>query len=101
VTAIVASVILPFALAHAAQEGDADLEDAARRAWTSLRHVEWTRPGKRALRQVTGGPSIRSLGERGHQGLLQLDRRLCTPRRCYECPIAAEVIRDRTTQTRA
>jgi hypothetical protein len=23
---------------------------------------------------------------------------LCTPRRCYECPIAAEVVRDRTRQ---
>jgi hypothetical protein len=100
-TAMVASIVLPFALACAAQDNDADLEDGAWRAWASLRHVEWTRPGKRALRQVTGGPSIRGLGERGHQGLLHLDRTLCTPRRCYECPIAAEVIRDRTRQTPA
>lgn len=95
-TAIVASVIIPFALAVAIQQEDADLEDAARRTWTSLRHAEWTRPGKRALRQVTGGSSIRGLGERGHQGLLHLDKALCTPRRCFECPIAADVVRDRT-----
>jgi hypothetical protein len=94
-TAMVASVILPFALAYAAWTADPDLEDAARRAWNGLKHVEWTRPAKRARLQVTGGPSIRGLGERGHQGLLHLDRELCTPRRCFECPIAAEVIRDR------
>ena len=98
-TAMVASVVIPVLLALAAYEEDADLEDTARRAWTSLKHAEWTRPGKRALRQVTGGSSIRGLGERGHQGLLHLDRALCTPRRCYECPIAAEVVRDRTTNS--
>ncbi|HEV2072935.1 MAG TPA: DUF2851 domain-containing protein, partial [Thermomicrobiales bacterium] len=83
-----------FALAWAAHSEDAGLEDAASQAWVSLTHAEWTRPAKRALRQVTGGPSLRDLGERGHQGLLHLDRTLCTPGRCYECPIAAEVIRD-------
>ena len=92
-TAIAASVVIPFALAWAAHTDDA-LEDAASRTWASLGHAEWTRPGKRALRQITGGPSIRRMGERGHQGLLHLDRTLCTPRRCYECPIAADVIRD-------
>lgn len=90
-----ASVLLPFSLAYAAHERDASLEDAARRAWIGLKHAEWTRPAKRALAQVTGGPGIRHLGERGHQGLLHLDRKLCTPRRCYECPIAAEVVRER------
>ena len=94
-TAITASVILPFALAWSVHNDEPHLEDAAMQAWTSLRHVEWTRPGKRALRQVTGGKSLRGLGERGHQGLLHLDRTLCTPRRCHECPIAHEVIRDR------
>ena len=38
-------------------------------------------------------PGFVVLGERGQQGLLYLDRNLCTPRRCFECPIAAEVIR--------
>lgn len=94
-TAMTASVLLPFALACAAHRDEPDLEDAARRAWISLKHREWTRPAKRALAQVTGGPGIRGLGERGHQGLLHLDRELCTPRRCFECPIAAEVVRDR------
>lgn len=95
-TAMTASVLLPFALAWAAHEDDPGLEDAARRAWVGLKHAEWTRPAKRALHQVTGGPTIRGLGERGHQGLLHLDRELCTPRRCFECPIAAEVVRDAT-----
>lgn len=94
-TAMTASVLIPFALAYAAHTGDAELEDAARQAWTGLKHAEWTRPAKRALAQVTGGPGIRRLGERGHQGLLHLDRELCAPRRCFECPIAAEVVRDR------
>lgn len=94
-TAMTASVLLPVALAWAAHTDDPELEDAARRAWIGLKHVEWTRPAKRALVQVSGGPGIRGLGERGHQGLLHLDRELCTPRRCFECPIAAEVVRDR------
>jgi len=95
-TAMTASIVIPFALAWAAQHDDPDLEDASIRAWHGLKLVEWTRPGKRAMRQVSGGPSIRGLGERGHQGLLHLDRALCTPRRCYECPIAAEVVRSRS-----
>lgn len=94
-TAMTASVLIPFALAWAAQTRDAETEDTARAAWVDLKHAEWTRPAKRALAQVTGGPRIRKLGERGHQGLLHLDRELCTPRRCFECPIAAEVVRDR------
>lgn len=98
-TAMTASVLIPFALAYAAHTDDAELEDAARRAWIGLKHAEWTRPAKRALAQVTGGPGVRRLGERGHQGLLHLDRELCTPRRCFECPIAAEVVRDRLAAT--
>jgi hypothetical protein len=95
-TNIVASVLIPFALAYASHTDDPDLEDAASRAWGSLRPAEWMRPARRALGQVTGGRTLRNLGERGHQGLLHLDRTLCTPRRCFECPIAAEVIRDAT-----
>jgi hypothetical protein len=95
-TNIVASVLIPFALAYASHTDDPDLEDAASRAWGDLRPAGWMRPAKRALGQVTGGRALRNLGERGHQGLLQLDRTLCTPRRCFQCPIAAEVIRDMT-----
>lgn len=96
--AIVASTVIPFSLAYAAHTDDPDLEDAAARAWADIPAAEWMRPARRALRQVTGGTRpLRGLGERGHQGLLHLDRSLCTPRRCYECPIAAEVVRDRTS----
>lgn len=96
-TAMIASALIPFALAWAAHDGDTELEDRASRLWASLKLAESTRPAKRALNQVTGGPALRGLGERGHQGLLHLDRELCTPRKCFQCPIAAEVIRDQTT----
>lgn len=95
--AIAGSVIVPIALAHARHTGDADLEDAASRTWAQLSVSEWSRPAKRALGQAVGAVPLRNLGERGIQGLLHLDRQLCTPRRCYECPIAAEVVRDRST----
>ena len=93
--AITASVILPIALAHARDIGDPELEDAASRSWAALPASEWSRPARRALAQAAGTAPIKRLGERGIQGLLHLDRALCTPRRCYECPIAAEVVRDR------
>ncbi len=93
--AITSSVILPIALADARDIGDPELEDAASRAWAVLPASEWSRPDKRALVQAAGAAPLKSLGERGIQGLLHLDRALCTPRRCYECPIAAEVVRDR------
>lgn len=93
-TAIAASVVLPVLAAQASIERDDELEDAVVAAWTGLRHAEWTQPAKRALRQVTGGPTIRQLGERGHQGLLHLDRELCAPRKCSACPIAAAVLRE-------
>jgi len=92
--AITGSVILPIALAHARHIGDADLEDAASRSWATLPTSEWSRPAKRALTQAAGAAPVNKLGERGIQGLLHLDRMLCTPRRCFECPIAAEVVRD-------
>ena len=96
-TAITASVVLPCLAAIASIEADHDLEDCVARAWADLRHAEWTQPAKRALRQVTGGPTLRRLGERGHQGLLHLDRELCAPRKCSACPIAAAVVNDRNS----
>lgn len=92
-TAIVASVVLPVLLAQSAIEEDSGLEDATMALWASLPKAEWTQPARRALMQVTGGPTIRNIGERGHQGLLHLDRDLCAPRKCNACPIAAAVIR--------
>lgn len=91
--AITASVVLPIVHAQAVIDGNAALEDAVMREWTSLPHAEWTQPARRALSQVTGGIRLRNLGERGHQGLLHLDRQLCTPRKCSACPIAHAVIR--------
>lgn len=92
---LTANLILPLALALARHVLDPDLEDAASDAWARLPVAEWSRPAKRARYQVAGEHGLDRLGERGVQGLIHLDRQLCTPRRCYECPIAAEVIRDR------
>lgn len=95
--AITASVILPFVLAITAIDENDALEDAAYRVWAELPMGDWTQPARRALKQVTGGPTIRRLGERGHQGLLHLDRELCAPRKCHQCPIAAAVLREQLT----
>lgn len=92
---IAANVILPLALAFARHAADPELEDAASDAWARLPAAEWSRPARRARYQAVGDSRLHRLGERGIQGLIHLDRHLCTPRRCYECPIAAEVIRDR------
>jgi hypothetical protein len=92
-TAMVATVVLPFALAIARREGDAELEEVVAGHWERLRSGGLSRPAKRAMSQVSGAVPLRGLGERGNQGLLKLDRDFCTPRRCFECPVAAEVIR--------
>lgn len=92
-TAIVATVILPLTIAIARQSGDLAREDAAAYHWEQLRASEWSRPAKRAMTQVAGSHRLRGLGERGNQGLIKLDHAYCTPRRCFECPIAAEVVR--------
>ena len=92
-TALIASVLIPFAMAYAHSIDDPGIESAAVDLWDTLPASAPGRPAKRALTQVAGeGGRLRGLGERGHQGLLHLDRTLCTPRRCMECPIAAEVL---------
>jgi len=93
--AVAASVVLPVTMAHGHHLGDAELEDATSHAWAALPRSEWSRPARRALEQAVGEAPLGKLGERAIQGLLHLDRSLCTPRRCFECPVAAEVIRDR------
>lgn len=90
--ALVANAVLPFALAYAEHTGDAALSDAAAHAWERLPAAEANEITRRTLRQVAGDAPLRRLGERGHQGLIQLDATLCTPRRCYECPIAQRVL---------
>lgn len=90
---IVANVLLPFALALARQQRNLPLEETASTIWQDLSMSDWSRPAKRALQQVAGSSSLRGLGERGQQGLLKLDRDFCTPRRCFECPVAENVVR--------
>jgi hypothetical protein len=92
-TAIVATSVIPMAIAVARRDGHFDLEEAAANAWERLRASESPRPAKRAMRQVAGTHRLRGLAERGNHGLIKLDRDFCTPRRCFECPIAAEVVR--------
>ena len=96
--AMTASVFIPFAVAYANHTGDAALLDAAASAWEDLPASGRSRPVKRALRQVAGESRLGGLGERGQQGLLLLDRSLCTQRRCFECPIARAVAADEATR---
>lgn len=88
---LLANAVLPFALALAEQTGDADLLDAAARAWEQLPTAEPNAVTRRAQRQIAGDIPLGRLGARGLQGLIQLDGTLCAPRRCYECPIAHAV----------
>lgn len=97
-TAIVSSVVLPVFMAAACHNEDHDLEDAVSRIWAELPRSEWSRPARRALAQAAGEERVSPIGERALQGLVHLDRTLCASRRCYECPIAAEVIADRKRQ---
>lgn len=86
---MVASGLIPFALALAAHSGDASLADAASRHWERLPSAAPNAISRRAARQVAGSAPLGKIGARGAQGLLHLDTTLCQPRRCFECPIAA------------
>ncbi|MBA3416232.1 MAG: DUF2851 family protein [Chloroflexia bacterium] len=94
---IVASGLIPFALALGSQSGDRSLSDAASLAWERLPGSGGNVVTRRALRQVAGEAGLGRLGARGQQGLQHLDTALCGPRRCYECPIAHAVVRHRDT----
>lgn len=89
---ITASVVIPFAVALAHAIDDPYLEEMAHVAWSSLASASLSQPARRARNQVAGDVQIRNLRERGNQGLLLLDKRFCSPRRCYECPVAREVV---------
>ena len=86
---ILASGIIPLALALAAQSGDLDLADAASSQWERLPAPSANAVTRRATTQVAGGSPLGKIGARGAQGLIHLDTVLCQPRRCFECPIAA------------
>jgi len=86
--AIVASGVLPFLLALADANDDPQLSEMASRRWEALEAGEPNRITKRAMRQAAGKARVGRIGERGMQGLIQLDRMYCEPRRCMECAIA-------------
>jgi hypothetical protein len=86
---IIASGIIPFALALANHAGDEDLAAAAAFHWERLPAPAANAVVRRAARQVAGSSPLGKIGARGAQGLLQIDTALCQPRRCFECPIAA------------
>jgi hypothetical protein len=90
--AIVANAIIPFALALAEHTGDPDLGEAASRAWERLPAADANQVTRRAFRQVAGDSRLPGLGSRGQQGLIHLDAAFCSPRRCFECPIAHAVV---------
>ena len=87
-SAILASGVLPFALALAEHTGDHALTDGAAAVWERLSGPATNDITRRALRQVAGDARLTNLGARGLQGLIHLDQTLCAPRRCRECPIA-------------
>jgi Protein of unknown function (DUF2851) len=86
---MLASGIIPLALALAAHSGDLDLADAASRQWERLPAPSPNAVTSRAVHQVAGPAPVGKIGARGAQGLIHLDTVLCQPRRCFECPIAA------------
>jgi hypothetical protein len=86
---ILASGIIPLALALAAHTGDLHLADATSSQWERLPAPSPNAVTRRAGRQVAGSSPLGKIGARGAQGLIHLDTVLCQPRRCFECPIAA------------
>ena len=87
-SAILASSLLPFALALAQQTSDPVLLDGAALVWERLAGPASNAVTRRAIGQVAGDERLSGLGARGQQGLIHLDQTLCAPRRCRECPIA-------------
>lgn len=87
-TAIVANAIVPVLLALAESTGDVELSEQTSACWEHLPAGESNEITRRAMKQVAGSVRIGSIGERGMQGLIHLDRQYCAPRRCLECPIA-------------
>ncbi|MGH2547883.1 MAG: DUF2851 family protein, partial [Thermomicrobiales bacterium] len=91
-TVILANAVLPFALALSEHASDPELADGAMRLWDALPASAHNRLTRAAQLQVSGSTTLKGLGERGMQGLIHLNRSLCTPRRCFECPVAALVV---------
>ena len=89
---IVASSVIPLALAHAAQSGDSALMAAAASHWEKLPAPAANAITRRAQSQVAGAARLGKIGARGAQGLIHLDTTLCQPRRCFDCPIAVAVL---------
>jgi hypothetical protein len=86
---MLASGIIPLALALAAHSGDLELADAASNQWDRLPAPSPNAITRRALHQVADRSPLGKIGARGAQGLIHLDTVLCQPRRCFECPVAA------------
>ena len=90
--AIATNVILPFAFALGAHTGDTDMVSRAGEIWEAMPGAESNERTRKATRQVAGEVGIRKQGSRIQQGLIYLDRTLCEPRRCFECPVASLVL---------
>ena len=90
--AITTNVVIPFALALGGMTGDHHLVAQTGELWESLPGAESNERTRRATRQIAGDRGIRKQGARIQQGLIHLDRSLCEPRRCFECPIATLVL---------
>ena len=78
------NVFIPWVLAtEGGQDANAELHGRASELWEGLKVVEPNAISDRAHHQVAGNERLRGLGLRGQQGLIHLDRTLCSPRRCF------------------
>jgi hypothetical protein len=97
--AIAVNVVMPFAFGLGQQMGDTELINQAGTIWESMPGAESNERTRRATRQVAGEAGIRRQGARIQQGLIHLDRTLCEPRRCFECPVASLVLSETGSPT--
>ena len=78
---IIASGLIPFALALASHSGDDELAAAAALQWERLPAPAPSAVIRRAARQVAGPAPLGRIGARGSQGLIQLDTTTARSRR--------------------
>lgn len=98
---VIVNVVIPFALAYAEWIDDTVLAGAALTLWEELPTPPSNAIVSATLEQICGQVPLPIGRAREQQGLLHLYFTGCRPRRCYECPIAHLVVRDREPNSTA
>ncbi len=84
------NVVVPFALALARSDRDAELEQCVWRVVEGLPMGEDSEPQREVLAILRGsGHRLRALGALDGQGLLRLHRAHCGVHACWDCPLAS------------